>query len=90
MTDESVVAAISVAAVAADSSSFDDNFSITESMVSFLRMEANHADERAKRLRKQAAEISEQFGITEESQQSYGTYKDLLRGRVWTKKVVLV
>lgn len=92
MTDESVVAAISVAATAADSSSFDDNasFSITESMVSFLRMEANHADERAKRLRKQAAEIAEQFGITEESQQSYGKNQELLSDTVWMKKIVLI
>lgn len=80
MTDDTVAASISVAAAtAADFSppSLDDtsaNFSITESMVSFLRMEANHADDRAKRLRKQAKEIAEQFGITEESQHSYGTY----------------
>jgi hypothetical protein len=50
------------------------SFSITESMVSFLRIEAHHADDKAKRLRKQAAEIAEQFGITEESQHIYGTY----------------
>ncbi len=69
MAEGSLVASMSVAA----DSSFDEaNFSITESMVSFLRTEANHADERAKRLRKQAAEIAQQFGITEESQQSYG------------------
>jgi hypothetical protein len=91
MTDHSAVASLSVAAAAAPSSppSLDEtnaSFSITESMVSFLRIEAHHADDKAKRLRKQAAEIAEQFGITEESQQIYGTYVlycDLLYSVVW-------
>ena len=84
MTDHSAVASFSVAAAAAATAgapssppSLDEtnaSFSITESMVSFLRIEAHHADDKAKRLRKQAAEIAEQFGITEESQHIYGTY----------------
>ena len=70
------VAATAAAAAAASSSSSDDtnSFSITESMVSYLRMEADLADDKAKRLRKQAANIAEQFGITKDSQQVYGTY----------------
>ena len=77
MSDHSIVASVSVAAAAVDSSIADEtgaSFSITDSMVSFLRMEANQADARAKRLRKQAAEIAQRFGITEDSQRSYGTY----------------
>jgi len=83
MTDHSAVASLSVVAAAAAAATaatpsspptLDEtnaSFSITESMVSFLRIEAHHADDKAKRLRKQAAEIAEQFGITEESQQIY-------------------
>ena len=71
MTDHSIVASVSVAAAAALDSD-EANFSVTEAMVSFLRTEANQADARAKRLRKQAFELARQFGITEESQQSYG------------------
>jgi hypothetical protein len=83
MTDNSEVHSIPVAAAAAATAvpssppSFDDTnagFSITESMISFLRMEAHLADNKAKRLRKQAAEIAKQFGITEKSQQTYGAY----------------
>ena len=51
-----------------------DEFSITEAMVTYLRTEADRADDKAKRLRKQAAEIAERFGITEESQQTYGAF----------------
>ena len=69
------MATISLLAAASPSSSDDTNsFSITESMVSYLRMEADLADDKAKRLRKQAVDIAEQFGITEDSQQIYGTY----------------
>ena len=81
MADETIVASLTVAAAAGDSSSSFDadeaiaNSSIAESMVTYLRTEANQAEERAKRLRKQAAEIAQQFGITEESQLSYGTYR---------------
>mmetsp|Transcript_11119 Transcript_11119/g.26720 ORF Transcript_11119/g.26720 Transcript_11119/m.26720 type:complete len:279 (+) Transcript_11119:154-990(+) len=61
--------------MASSPSSFDDattaNFSVTKSIVSYLRMEADQAEDRAKRLRKQAAEIAEQFGITQESQRAY-------------------
>jgi len=78
MAESSAAAAFSVAAAAAaaSSSSSDDtnSFSITESMVSYLRMEADLADDKAKRLRKQAADIAVQFEITEDSQQVYGTY----------------
>lgn len=75
MTDHSIAVSAPVAVAALDSSVPDEtNFSITDSMVSFLRMEANQADARAKRLRKQASEIAHQFGITEHSQRSYGTY----------------
>lgn len=72
MTDHSIAVSAPVAVAALDSSVPDEtNFSITDSMVSFLRMEANQADARAKRLRKQASEIAHQFGITEHSQRSY-------------------
>jgi hypothetical protein len=81
MTDPSVVMATlsviananaTVAAVAAGGT--NNSLSVTRSLISFLRMEADLSEERAKRLRKQAATIAEQFGITEESQQAYGTF----------------
>ncbi|MGK3743133.1 MAG: hypothetical protein ACI8RD_002065 [Bacillariaceae sp.] len=77
MTDSSVVAALSMAAnatAAAAAGDANNSFSISRSLISFLRIEADLSEERAKRLRKQAATIAEQFGITEESQQAYGTF----------------
>ena len=78
MSDHSIAAlSIDVTAAAMTAApSVDDagaSFSITESMISYLRMEANQAEDKAKRLRKQAANIAEQFGITQQSQFAYGT-----------------
>eukprot|EP00536_Pseudo-nitzschia_multiseries_P004706 jgi/Psemu1/285287/fgenesh1_pg.79_\ len=73
----SIFASAFAAAAAADSSASPSekatDLSITESMVSYLRSEAALADEKAKRLRKQAVNIAKQFGITEDSQQLYDT-----------------
>jgi len=44
----------------------------TQALVAFLRMEADMADEKARRLRQQADAMAQQFGITEESQLAYG------------------
>ena len=44
--------------------------SLPTSIISFLRMEADLSEERANRLRKEAAAIAEKFGITDE--QHYG------------------
>ena len=84
MTDQSfVMAALSVVAnanananatVAAAAGGTNNSLAVSRSLISFLRMEADLSEERAKRLRKQAATIAEQFGITEESQQAYGTF----------------
>ena len=73
------MAALSVVAnanatVAAAAGDTNNSLAVSRSLISFLRMEADLSEERAKRLRKQAATIAEQFGITEESQQAYGTF----------------
>ena len=49
----------------------DPSLTTTSALVSYLRMEADIADERAKRLRSQAAALSERFGVTAELQSQY-------------------
>jgi hypothetical protein len=73
MTDTSVAAIVTVAAEATPPSFSEDanEFSIAESMVSYLRKEAALADQKAKRLRLQAAELAVKFGITNDIQETY-------------------
>lgn len=54
-------------------SSEDENFSATSALVAFLRMEAEMAEEKAKRFRQQAVLLARQFGVTEALQEAYGT-----------------
>lgn len=50
----------------------DDNFAATAALVAFLRMEADLADDRAKRLREQAASLARRFGVSDARQEAYG------------------
>ena len=50
----------------------EESFSSTQALVAFLRMEADLAEEKAKRLRDQAAALAIQFSVTETLQQQYG------------------
>lgn len=52
-------------------SASDMSSAATQAMVTYLRLEADLADEKARRLRAQAAELSERFGITEAMQSQY-------------------
>ena len=49
----------------------DPTLTTTSALVSYLRMEADIADERAQRLRSQAEALSERFGVTAELQSQY-------------------
>ena len=51
----------------------EEAFSSTQALVAFLRMEADLAEEKAKRLRDQAATLAIQFSVSETLQQQYGT-----------------
>ena len=51
----------------------EDNFSATSALVSFLRMEADLAEEKAKRLRAQATTLAKKFGVSDAIQDAYGT-----------------
>ena len=51
----------------------EEAFSSTQALVAFLRMEADLAEEKAKRLRDQAAALAIQFSVSETLQQQYGT-----------------
>jgi hypothetical protein len=44
----------------------------TATFVSFLRMEADLADEKAKRLRQQADALAEQHGVTPDMEAAFG------------------
>jgi hypothetical protein len=87
---DSVTAAFAAAASAADEDHYDHpndsggvpSFSATAALVSYLRLEADLAEQRAKRLRRQAASLAEQFGITgDTSQDVFGERFLLLVGR---------
>jgi len=56
----------------------DPAMTTTAALVAYLRMEADLADEKAKRLRAQAAALSEQFGVTDEMQSQYELNPDQL------------
>jgi hypothetical protein len=49
----------------------------TDALVSFLRMEADLAEEKARKLRAQATAMALQFGVSEETQGAYGEYIQL-------------
>ena len=51
----------------------DEAFNATTALVAFLRMEADLAEQKAKRLRDQASSLAQQFGVTETLQEQYGT-----------------
>ena len=54
------------------SSSSPPPFHNTAALVDFLRREADEAEKRAKRLRRQANALITQYGITAEQQKQYG------------------
>lgn len=56
----------------------DPSVTTTHALVAYLRSEADLADEKAKRLRAQAAALAEQFGVTEEIQAQYELRPDQL------------
>ena len=49
----------------------DPSLTTTSALVAYLRMEADLADEKAKRLRAQASALCERFGVTDEMQSHY-------------------
>jgi hypothetical protein len=58
-----------------DAASFNDEaFSATTALVAFLRMEADLAEQKAKRLREQASALAQQFGVSDTLQQQYGAF----------------
>jgi hypothetical protein len=58
-----------------DAASFsDESFSATTALVAFLRMEADLAEQKAKRLREQASTLAQQFGVSDTLQQQYGAF----------------
>jgi hypothetical protein len=57
-----------------NSSVDDENYNATTALVAFLRMEAEMAEQKAKRFREQASALARQFGISEASQSVYGTF----------------
>jgi hypothetical protein len=53
----------------------EEHFNATTALVSFLRMEADIAEEKGRRLRQQATSLAQQFGVSEALQESYGAYR---------------
>jgi hypothetical protein len=72
MAEAAVAAAAAMAGMEPDQMMNDENFSATTALVAFLRMEADLADEKAKRLRSQAAALAQKFGVSEAHQEAYG------------------
>jgi hypothetical protein len=56
------------------SSSNDEGFSAIQALVAYLRMEADLAEQKAKRLRAQAALMGQQFHVSQSLQEAYGKY----------------
>lgn len=65
----SILKALKLRAVFDDTPNMD-----TDSFVSFLRMEADLSEEKAKRLRAQADALAQQHGITGEMESAYGEF----------------
>lgn len=64
---------VAAAAAMEDGSMNEESFNTTSALVAFLRMEADLSDEKAKRLREQAAALAQSFGVSEAIQDAYGT-----------------
>lgn len=65
-------AAAAAAAASGNADASDDTFSATAALVSYLRMEADLSEEKARRLRQQAASLAQQFGVSSTAQEAYG------------------
>eukprot|EP00934_Nitzschia_sp_Nitz4_P009200 Nitzschia sp. Nitz4//scaffold79_size90958//26588//27339//NITZ4_005015-RA/size90958-augustus-gene-0.174-mRNA-1//-1//CDS//3329558219//9190//frame0 len=70
MADTGDMAAAAAAAASSQDSSMYQ-FNGTAALITHLRMEADLAEEKARRLRHQAANLAESFGISERAQQAY-------------------
>lgn len=57
------------------SSSNDEGFSAIQALVAYLRMEADLAEQKAKRLRAQADLMGQQFHVSQSLQEAYGKYR---------------
>lgn len=57
-----------------DSNLSDEDFNATSALVGFLRMEADLSEEKARRLRQQAANLAQQFGVSTTAQEAYGKH----------------
>jgi hypothetical protein len=68
MAESAVAAAMATAA----SNNQEGDFSSTTALIAFLRMEADAAEQKAKRFREQAAALARQFGVSEAAQLAYG------------------
>lgn len=66
------MAAAAAAAASGDAELSDENFNATAALVSYLRMEADLAEEKARRLRAQASILAQQFGVSTSAQEAYG------------------
>ncbi len=69
---ETIIAIAAAAAASGDADVSDNNFSATTALVSYLRVEADLADEKARRLRQQADILAQQFGVSSIAQEAYG------------------
>jgi nucleotide-binding universal stress UspA family protein len=84
-----VVTAASAAVAAASAASVTllnppdaDNLSATAALVAYLRLEADLAEEKARRLRQQANHLAQKFGISITAQEAYGKSNQTMNG-VW-------
>ena len=66
------VAASAAAAAAAAGVNGEDHFSATSALISYLRLEADLCEEKARRLRQQANFLAQKHGITTNAQDAYG------------------
>jgi outer membrane lipoprotein SlyB len=60
------------------SSSNDEGFSAIQALVAYLRMEADLAEQKGKRLRAQAALMGQQFHVSQSLQEAYGKYRTVV------------
>ena len=80
MTDSTIHSVVGASAAAATISAAsittlgppDDNVSATAALVAYLRLEADLAEEKARRLRQQANSLAQKFGISINAQEAYG------------------
>jgi hypothetical protein len=69
---EAMAVAAAAAAASGELELSDENFNATATLVSYLRMEADLAEEKARRLREQASTLAQQFGVSSTAQEAYG------------------